>query len=114
MHKRIGAALVILGLNINAATPAMSDDTGLADSLHMLKRERGRLCMDGHYHYGNGDAARSKSSALRMAVKDWRGFVAWEYGTDWARWRRAANRTRNCQRLSGGYWKCNVEARPCK
>jgi len=114
MRNLISLALILAGLSFYSAAPVMSDDSGLATALHSIKRERGRLCMDGHYHYGSGSTARSKKVALRSAVNDWRSFTEWEYGSDWSHFNRAANRKPSCERAYGGGWKCSVEARPCK
>ena len=114
MTKLFSAAFLVFLFNFMAPMPASSDDTGLASALHSLKHGRGRVCMDGHYHYGSGGAARSKVVAVRSAIQDWGSFAAWEYGTDWANFNRAASRKPSCQQTYNGAWKCSVEARPCK
>jgi hypothetical protein len=105
---RSALALVMLGA---VCAPAVADDTGFA-YMHDLRKERGRTCFVGHYHYGNG-SGRSKRSAKRDAIRSWVSFTAFEYGSDWARWRRARSKRMGCTRGGKGY-NCQVEARPCR
>lgn len=104
----LSSAVIALGL---ATSPAFAGDTGLA-SIHDLRREGGRLCMDGHYHYGNG-GGKTKAGAQSAAVQSWQDFTAFEYGTDWASFKKAANKRVGCN-ASGSGFDCQVEARPCK
>jgi hypothetical protein len=90
---------------------ALADDTGMA-SIHDLRREGGRLCQVDHFHYGSGTGA-TKAAAQRDAVASWASFTALEYGSDWARWGRAASKGQSCSRDSSGY-SCSISARPCK
>lgn len=115
MSGKVGLSLV-LAATLAAAVGmpvAMADDTGVATALHAVRREGGRICMTDHWHYGSGGVQAVKSRAQREAIRSWAEFTAFEYGTDWARWYRAASRKVNCARASGG-WRCDVEARPCK
>jgi len=64
-----------------------------------------------HWHSGSGEG-RTKSEARRAAIKAWQEFTAWEYGTDWARFNRAAQRRIGYSKLDNG-WGATVEARPC-
>lgn len=95
-----------------AAPEASADDTGFA-SIHDLRRERGRLCMSDHWHSGSG-AGRSKRTARRAAIRAWQSFTAMEYGTDWARFRRARSKAIKCSRTGRRRFNCTVEARPCR
>lgn len=107
MSKTAGATLAV-GLVLSAtASPATADDTGFAYA-HDI---RGR-CMTDHYHYGSG-TGRTKSAAMRDAIASWAGFTALEYGSDWARWGRAAGKGASCSRDSTGF-SCSISARPCK
>jgi len=72
-----------------------------------------RLCMDGHWHFGSGNSAKSKRAALKAAVASWAGFVAFEYGTAYASFRRGADKGRKCLK-ENGTWFCSVQARPCR
>jgi hypothetical protein len=80
--------------------------------MHDLRREGGRMCMSDHYHYGNGNGS-SKAAAQRDAIASWAGFTDFEYGSDWARWSRAAGKRVSCSGSGGGF-SCQVEARPCR
>lgn len=88
-----------------------ADETGMA-SMHDWRRERGKICLVGHFHSGHG-IGRTKKLARRAAIRSWQEFTAWEYGTTWAYFRRAANRSINVTRSASG-WEANVEARACK
>lgn len=105
----------VLALPITVTPPMIAkvsaDDTGFAYS-HSLRRERGRLCMSDHYHYGNG-SGRTKRQAQRDAIRSWADFTALEYGSDWARFGRARSKGIKCERSSAGY-DCSISARPCK
>jgi hypothetical protein len=88
-----------------------ADQTGLA-SMHAMRREGGKLCMTDHWHYGSSGAHGSKAAAQRAAIGSWQDFTNLEYGSDWARYYRAASRKVKCSRAAAG-WNCDVEARPC-
>lgn len=90
---------------------SFADDTGMA-GIHDLRREGGRLCQVGHFHYGNGTGP-TKKAATSSAIASWSDFTALEYGSDWARFYRAANRGISCSKSSGEV-SCSVEARPCR
>jgi len=109
--SRLGVASIIIFI-VPLVAPALGDETGWAEALHAVRRERGRICMVDHFHFGVGEAAK-KRLARKNAIADWRGFAAWEYGTDWGSFRRAASRAVRCKRASG-LWTCSARARPCK
>lgn len=111
MISKTFSLLTAVGLVLVAATPAAADDTGFAYA-HDLRREGGRKCMSDHYHYGSGTGA-TKASAQRDAIGSWASFTALEYGSDWARWGRAASKGVSCSRDSSGY-SCSISARPCR
>lgn len=96
-----------------AAPDARAGDTGVAAALHTLKREGRKLCMDGHFHSGSSAGMPSKAAAMKDAVGSWAGFTAFEYGTDWANWNKAANKSASCTQAASG-WGCDIQARPCK
>ncbi|MFM7084686.1 MAG: hypothetical protein ACKOW3_06760 [Hyphomicrobium sp.] len=93
------------------SSPSLGDDTGFAD-MHDLRREGGKLCQVDHYHYGSGSGP-TKKAAMSSAITSWADFTALEYGSDWARFYRAANRSSSCSK-SGSEVTCSVEARPCR
>lgn len=105
----IAAASAVVCVDVSAV---WADDTGLA-SIHKLRRERGRICMADHWHYGSSGTHSNKRGAQRAAMRSWQDFTALEYGSDWARYHRAGSRKMKCSRAAAG-WSCDVEARPCK
>ena len=105
---RLALAALALGAGV---LPAMADDTGFA-SMHDLARVGGKLCMTEHYHYGNGNGS-TKAAAQRDAIASWASFTDFEYGSDWARFGKAAGKSMSCSQSGGGF-SCQVEARPCK
>jgi hypothetical protein len=106
--SRIVAATFVFGA---AITSAAADETGLA-SMHDLRREGGRLCMSDHYHFGNGGGA-TRGAAQNSAIRSWADFTDFEYGSDWARFSRAASKSVSCGRGGSG-WECQIQARPCR
>lgn len=108
--KSICRAFVIAVLAAVAA-PVAADETGLAAS-HDWRREGGRTCFVDHYHYGSGSGA-SRKAATNDAVGSWSSFTDLEYGSNWARFSRAASKSIKCAPSSSG-WDCNIEARPCR
>ena len=99
-----------VALAVSLSLPAFANETGFA-SMHDQRREKGRICMSSHWHYGSGSGATRKA-AERDAIKSWADFTAFEYGTAWARFSRAGSKKMSC--TQGGTWSCQVEARPCK
>ncbi|MDQ8698291.1 hypothetical protein [Hyphomicrobium sp. LHD-15] len=93
------------------AAPAAADDTGFA-YMHDLRKEGGRTCFTDHYHYGSGSGG-SKAAAQKDAIVSWASFTDFEYGSDWARYSKAASKGVTCSG-SGGSFSCQIEARPCK
>ena len=74
------------------------------------------VCKEGHWHYGSSDSTpvKSKKKAINAAVYSWASFTAWEYGTEWAYFKRSADRKIDCEKHPGKRWTCSVEGRPCK
>lgn len=107
----LGLVAVATAAAISGA-PSSADQTGLA-SVHALRREGGRLCMADHWHFGSSGAQASRAVAQRAAIRSWAEFTDLEYGSDWARFGRAASQRVKCSRSSAG-WYCDVEARPCR
>ncbi len=112
MRKSLSSGF--LALLVIAGTPlaANADDTGFI-TIHELRREGRLYCTVDHYHTGMGSEQRTKKLAIRSAAAAWSGFTAWEYGTDWARWRYARSKSVSCNGARGAI-TCSVEARPCK
>ena len=112
MLKKLTFLLPACGLLVAAGLPAAADDTGLASSIHDVRRERGKLCIVDHWHYGSGVGA-TKKVAMVEAVSSWQSFTALEYGSDWARFQRANSRNVSCSNSGGGV-SCSIDGRPCK
>jgi len=114
MGLRVALGLFVVAIAVTSVgvPTTWADVTGLA-GMHALRRERGRLCMADHWHYGSSGAHRSRRAAKRAAIRSWQDFTDLEYGSTWARYRRAASRRMRCAR-SGAGWNCDVEARPCR
>jgi hypothetical protein len=89
-----------------------ADDTGLA-GIHDWRKVGRKTCFTEHRHYGSSSGHASKKAAQNAAIQDWQGFTAFEYGTDWAYYKYAVEKTGGCQQEGGG-WKCEVEAIPCR
>lgn len=92
--------------------PASADDTGVGQMLHTMKRIGKKVCFDEHYHTGSGTGATKKAAEVD-AVKAWAGFTAFEYGTDWAQWSKAHNKSLKCSPGGSGF-SCQADAVPCK
>lgn len=109
----LGFCLALVGLSASPLLTydAMADDTGLA-GMHDWRKERGKTCLLDHYHTGQGEG-RTKRAARRAAIVDWESFTAFEYGSNWARFRSAGSRGIRYDKVDAG-WKASVEARPCR
>lgn len=90
---------------------ALADDTGFASS-HTWRKEGGKTCFADHFHSGSGNGA-TKDAAKSAAIKSWAEFTAFEYGTDWARFGRAASVTVKYTKEAAG-WSATIDARPCR
>ena len=104
-------AIVSFAMLAATGLTATADNTGFA-SIHDLRREGGRLCMSDHEHDGSGNG-RTQAAAQRSAIGSWASFTALEYGSDWARWGKAASKRMSCSKSSGGF-ECSLSARPCR
>lgn len=111
-NKVLALAFAVFALAAPTVASAASD-TGLATTLHSVRREGGRLCLVDHWHYGSSGTETSKAAAQRAAIRSWSDFTDLEYGSVWARFNRAASRKMGCSPKGGG-WQCDVEARPCR
>lgn len=112
VRKSILMALAFATAISAQSTQSIADDTGFAYA-HDLRRERGKLCFSGHYHYGSSGAGhKTKRRAKRAAMISWQDFTAFEYGSDWASWKRANGKSVDCSKAAGS-WSCDVSARPC-
>jgi hypothetical protein len=114
MGLRVALGLIIVATTVacTGVSMAWADETGLA-TMHAWRREGGRTCMVDHWHYGSSGSQRSRSLAQRAAIRSWIDFTDLEYGSNWARWGRAASKRMSCSRAGTG-WSCDAEARPCR
>ena len=92
--------------------PAVANDTGYATTTHPVRREGGRLCIVGHTHGGTGGGG-TKAVALIGAINAFVTTTTDEYGSDWAKWAKAASK-RVIYTKAGDTWMADAEARPCK
>jgi len=98
-------AEILFGLALAALiAPAFADQTGIAE-MHSLRREGGRTCMSDHFHSGTSSGQRSRAAATAAAIRSWADFTALEYGSDWARYGKAASRSMRCRSSADG-WGC--------
>lgn len=95
------------------APATMADDTGVATTLHETVRKGNLLCLASHEHAGTSQNQPTKKLALAVAVNDWAGFTAWEYGTDWAYWKLAHRKQVKCGGGPGSFG-CSIAASPCR
>ena len=113
MNSRLFFAVSAVCIAAMFGTPAMANDTGVAQSLHATARVGGKLCLTDHSHAGSSSGLATEKAAKAEAIRSWAGFTAWEYGTDWANINKAIRRSMSCSRSSSG-WGCNLDANPCK
>lgn len=116
MMKKISACVAAVSMCAGVLASAVSvraDDTGLGQFLHSVRKEGRKVCMADHFHTGTSAGASSKKAAMYQAVDSWQGFTAAEYGTDWARYRKASSKSAKCSVGPSG-WSCEVLGRPCK
>lgn len=93
-------------------TAAFANDTGFAQSSHTTRREGGKLCIVGHTHGGEGSGG-TKNVALNAAINAFVVTTVDEYGSDWAKWAKAASKSVKYEKTADG-WTAHAEARPCK
>lgn len=112
MRATLIALAALAGCVAGIGAPALADDTGVAGALHGFKRIGNKTCLDGHFHDGSGIGA-SQKIAISDAVKNWQGFTAFEYGSDWSAYGNAVSKSATCDRGSSSF-TCQVSAIPCK
>lgn len=104
--------LVMSVLALAETTAVFANDTGFAQSTHTTRREGGNLCIVGHTHGGEGTGG-TKSVALNAAINAFVVTTVDEYGSDWAKWAKAAGKIVKYEKTADG-WMAHAEARPCK
>src|SRR5258708_1539595 len=96
------------------AAPGLAEETGVA-AIHEQQPGHGRTCFVYPYHYGSSQGQPSKKAAHAVGIKSWADFTDFEYGSDWAHWGRASNKSAKCSQAGiGGSWSCDISARPCR
>ena len=55
--------------------------------------------MSDHFHSGSSSGQRTRAAATAEAVRSWADFTALEYGSDWARYGKAASRSMRLRAL---------------
>lgn len=116
MSWKLTACVLLSGVCVAVAVPSAAvhaDDNGIAEAIHTLRREGRRICQVDHFHSGSSAGMPNQKAAMYAAIDSWQGFTAFEYGTDWGNYRKAASKSAKCTVSSGG-WGCEVQARPCK
>lgn len=88
-----------------------------ADAISWSKKgSDGKICrvlITPHFHVGIGGDRSSKRAARTDAVRRWKRFTVWEYGSAWGRVALAKHKSFACTRILGG-WRCLFTAQPCK
>ena len=110
MRVQYSVLAVLISLMVLPA-PTLADETGF-DAMHAQRREAGKLCMIDHFHYGNG-AGKTKPAALAAAAQSWASFTAFEYGSTWASFKKAAGKQIAYTKTATG-WNADLNARACK
>jgi hypothetical protein len=105
--KMLALTIIATGMPFTAMAQEI---TGLA-AMHDMRREKGKLCMSEHFHYGSGVGA-SKQEAQRSAVRSWIDFTHLEYGGRWSSFANSASKKVSYTKETRG-WSASVEARPC-
>ncbi len=111
--KSLTLLVTALVATATASAVAIADDTGVATSLHASMRVGKKICLVDHSHAGSSSGLATEKAAKAAAIDSWASFTAWEYGTDWANFRKAIRVSMRCNQASGG-WGCDLDANPCK
>ena len=104
-------SLIAIAALVGSAITAYADDTGVA-GIHTWRQVAGRTCFVDHFHDGSGSGATQKA-AMIDAVKNWEGFTAFEYGSDWGSYANSVSKSASCDR-STTQFNCHLSSIPCK
>ena len=107
MRRELIAALMLSIVTVSYASANETDIT----APHSWRFVGNKICFDEHTHVGGADG-RTKRAAHKAAIREWREFTAWEYGSVWANYRRASNKIVSYTKAKVG-WSARVEALPC-
>ncbi|MEQ1671389.1 MAG: hypothetical protein ABL893_11065, partial [Hyphomicrobium sp.] len=83
-----------------------------AAAMHDIVRIGGRICFDGHVHYGSSMGQPNLRAAQSAAVGSWYQLVQFEYGDQWSSYQLSAGKDVKCSQ-SGAGWGCEIHATPC-
>lgn len=111
MRRILAISALAVSVSTLISFSAAADESGMA-TMHDWRRESGRTCMVGHYHYGSG-AGVTKQKAIAAAAASWQDFTAFEYGGNWASFKRSASKQITTNQTSTG-WTADVSSRPCR
>jgi hypothetical protein len=115
MFKLLATGLFASFFSLFITAPAFADDNGIAYAIHTVRAESGKACMVGHFHHGRSSSpVANRGLALKTAINQWVEFTVLEYGSDWGHFKRGANRSVDCEKVSSNKWACKVKARPCR
>lgn len=103
------AAAFVAGASV---LPAAADETGMA-SIHSWRKVGKKTCFIGHSHAGSGSGPNRKA-AEAAAINSWRSFTALEYGSSWADFRIAIEKTMRCGANAPNNVACDLDATPCR
>ncbi len=105
----------MLRLTVFPRLAAIVLTTIIAGAVFSSAAEAAKECKPGHWHYGASNGAfKGKKVAMRDAIRSWASFTDFEYGSAWAFFRLAADKSSKCEKEVGNRWRCSVEGRPCK
>lgn len=104
----IASAVTTLALS---AVPAAAEESGMA-SMHTWKKVGRKTCLVGHQHSGSGSGMNKKLAEVQ-AIRSWSGFTDLEYGSTWANFSNAIEKSVRCG-PSGGGFQCDLLATPCR
>ena len=111
-------AAVVTAVFFTLAPAAHAVDYGPHYGINYGKKlPNGKICRvvlgEIHYHAGNA-ADRNKARSQRKAIKAWRDFTVFEYGTKYGNWGKARKRTMRCSwDRDKRVWWCRAQAQPC-
>ena len=113
MKAMIRICAVSIFASVLGTMSAAAGETGIAN-IHAWVQVGKKICIKDHWHYGNSMGLGSKRAAEIAAIKSWEGFVAFEYGDDWANFAKASSKSMKCTAPYKGTWSCDLNARPCR
>jgi hypothetical protein len=99
-------------MSVSSLATVRADDTGMS-GIHSWRKVGTKTCFVDHTHDGSGSGTSQKLAEL-AAIRAWVSFTDLEYGSDWAQFRNAHDKTMKCSREGAALWSCRTEATPCR